>query len=333
VSVEGADLVADLTDPQVRGAVANLLADGVRGGAALGWLEPPDRAEVDRLLDDLARRLPHGDAGVRLVREGPRVVAFGFWRRYDRPSLAANADLEKVLVADSHRAQGLGRELVERLVEDARRAAVESLTLDVRGDNLRAIALYERLGFAECGRIRDFVTWGDERYDRVTMQVRLAPAGHRGRQDAVATHLVGWLVLQRSDGRVLLGRRCGVAYASGRWGLPGGHAQRGETWAAAAVRETFEEVGVLVDEGDLEPLGVSRYDDQGLQGVDVFFLARRWEGEPSALAECDEVAWFDPTALPADALPWLGHALRTHLIDRTWLDDAAAAQTPGGAGG
>ena len=268
MSVEGTDLVADLGDPEVRGAVADLLVDGVRGGAALGWLEPPDRAEVERLLDDLARRLPRGDAGVRLVREGPRVVAFGFWRRYDRPSLAANADLEKVLVADSHRAQGLGREVVERLVEDARRAAVESLTLDVRGDNLRAIALYERVGFAECGRIRDFVAWGDERYDRVTMQLRLAPAGHRGRQDAVATHLVGWLVLQQADGKVLLGRRCGVAYASGRWGLPGGHARRGETWAAAAGGETFEEGGVLGDGADLEAVGGSREDGQGVEGVE-----------------------------------------------------------------
>jgi len=318
---------ADLTDPALRAAVLDLLTEGVRGGAALSWLDPPSRAEVDGLLDDLARRLPR-DAGVRMVREGPRVVAFGYWRRYDRPSLAANADLEKVLVAGSHRGRGLGRALVEGLVEDARQARVEALTLDVRGDNLVAIALYERLGFAECGRVRDFVTWGARRFDRVTMQLRLVPAGPGGEQHAVAAHLVGWLVLQRPDGRVLLGRRSGVAYANGRWGLPGGHAVRGETWAAAAVREGREEIGVLVDEADLEPLGVSRYDDQGLQGVDVFFLARRWRGDPAPLEECSEVGWFDPSDLPADALPWLGHALRTHLLERQWLDDAAADVLP-----
>jgi 8-oxo-dGTP diphosphatase len=323
---------ADLADPAVREAVLDLLAEGVRGGAALGWLEPPPLGEVNDLLDDLARRLPR-DAGVRMVREGPRVVALGFWRRYDRPSLAANADLEKVLVAGSRRGRGLGRAVVEGLVEDAGRAGVEALTLDVRGDNLLAIALYERLGFAECGRVRDFVAWGGRRFDRVTMQLRLAPTGPGGEQHAVATHLVGWMVLQRPDGRVLLGRRSGVAYANGRWGLPGGHAVRGETWAAAAVRETREEIGVLVDEADLEPLGVSRYDDEGLQGVDVFFLARRWRGDPAPIEECSEVDWFDPSELPADSLPWLGHALRTHLLDRRWLDDAAAQETPGGAAG
>ena len=262
---------------------------------------------------------------MRLVREGGDVVALGFWRRYARPSLAANADLEKVLVAAGHRGRGLGRRLVEDLVADARRAGVETLTLDVRGDNLGAIALYERLGFAECGRVRDFVAWGERRFDLVTMQLRLAPVGPGGPEHAVATHLVGWLVLQRPDGRVLLGRRSDVAYASGLWGLPGGHASRGETWAAAAVREALEEVGVQVRPADLEPLGVSRYDDEGLQGVDAFFLSRRWDGEPAPVQECSEVGWFDPADLPADALPWLGHALRTHLLDRTWLDDASGA--------
>jgi 8-oxo-dGTP diphosphatase len=328
VTVTTATGAEELADPAVRAAVGGLLADGVRGGAALGWLDPPDAAEVDRLLDDLTARSRSGDAAVRLVREGPRVVALGFWRRYGRPSLAANADLEKLLVAASHRGRGLGRLVVEGLVDDARRAGVESLTLDVRGDNLGAIALYERLGFVECGRVRDFVAWGEQRFDRVTMQLRLAPVPDGGAAAAVATHLVGWLVLQRPDGRVLLGRRSGVAYGSGLWGLPGGHAARGETWAAAAVRETREEVGVVVRPDDLVPLGVSRYDDRGMQGVDVFFLAQQWQGEPAPLEECSEVAWFDPTALPDDALPWLAHALRTHLVDRTWLDDAAADVLP-----
>ena len=322
----------DLADPGLRAAVTELIADGVRGGAALGWLEPPDAAAVGRLLDDLAARSSRGDAAVRLAWDGATVVGIGFWRRYDRPSLAANADLEKVLVAESHRGRGHGRVLVEGLLDDAGRAGIETLTLDVRGDNHGAIALYERLGFTECGRVHRFVAWGGQRFDRVTMALRLA-APAEGSAAAVATHLVGWLVLRRPDGRVLLGRRSGVTYAAGLWGLPGGHAERGETWAAAAVRETREEVGLIVREDDLVPLGVSRYDDGGQQGVDVFFLTERWQGVPEPLAECSEVGWFDPDDLPPDALPWLGHALRTHLRDRTWLDDAAALQTPGGAAG
>ena len=65
-----------------------------------------------------------------------------------------------------------------------------------------------------------------------------------------------------------------------------------------------------------------------MQGVDVFFLTDTWDGVPEALEECSEVGWFAPDALPHDSLPWLGHALRTHLLDRTWLDDAAADVLP-----
>ena len=131
--------------------------------------------------------------------------------------------------------------------------------------------------------------------------------------------------MQRPDGRVLLARRSNVSYGNGLWGLPGGHAQVDESWRAAAARETLEEVGVTVDPEHLLALGIGRYFDIGLQGVggvhgvDAFFLAQSWEGEPSAVSECSKVQWFDPTNLPADALPWLGRALDTHLVRREWL--------------
>ena len=102
----------------------------------------------------------------------------------------------------------------------------------------------------------------------------------------VATHLCGWLVLQRQDGAVLLARRSGVVYGDGLWGLPGGHAERSESWALAAARETLEEVGVVVAADALVPLGIQRYVDGDLHGVDAFFLATRWQGEPSAVSEC-----------------------------------------------
>ena len=105
-------------------------------------------------------------------------------------------------------------------------------------------------------------------------------------------HLVSWPILRRADGRVLLGRRAGVSYGDGLWGLPGGHAEDSETLAQAAARETLEEVGVTVNPPDLTPLGMVRYVDAGLRGADFFFLAGRWEGEPSPVSECSEVSWF-----------------------------------------
>ena len=48
---------------------------------------------------------------------------------------------------------------------------------------------------------------------------------------AVPSHLCGWVVLRRADQKVLLARRSGVTYGVGLWGLPGGHAQIDESWA------------------------------------------------------------------------------------------------------
>ncbi|WP_189088591.1 NUDIX domain-containing protein [Deinococcus ruber] len=136
-------------------------------------------------------------------------------------------------------------------------------------------------------------------------------------------HLVSWLILRRSDGRILLGRRAGVSYGEGCWGLPGGHVLDTETLAQAAARETLEEVGLTVNAADLTPLGMVRYVDAGVRGADFFFLAERWEGEPYPVSECSEVGWFEPDQLPADALPWLADTLRRQLSgEEPWLSES-----------
>ncbi|BDP40874.1 hypothetical protein DAETH_08430 [Deinococcus aetherius] len=134
-------------------------------------------------------------------------------------------------------------------------------------------------------------------------------------------HLVVWAVLLDPAGRVLLGRRAGVAYGEGLWGLPGGHVERGEGLAEAAAREAREEVGVGVSPASFRPLGVSRYDLGGVAGADFLFAAREWEGVPHPVLQTSEVAWFAPDALPPDTLPWLPGVLAAHLLRGTWLSE------------
>ncbi|MFJ3765897.1 GNAT family N-acetyltransferase [Streptomyces sp. NPDC090082] len=150
-----------------------ILAGLVRGGAALGWVEPPARDEVAALLDHVVSAVRAGDGALRVAYLGRRLVGLGYWLRYARPTHRPHADLEKVAVDPAAQGHGVGRALTAALVADARAAGIEVLTLDARGDNAPALRLYRSLGFTEYGRLPDFVAVGDRRYDKVFCMVDL----------------------------------------------------------------------------------------------------------------------------------------------------------------
>jgi 8-oxo-dGTP pyrophosphatase MutT (NUDIX family) len=111
------------------------------------------------------------------------------------------------------------------------------------------------------------------------------------------------------DGRVLLQQRKDTGYMDGHWSFSAaGHVERGESVHAAALREAYEELGVSVNEADLDPIcTVHRRQNErgGGQRVDFFFAARTWEGEPTArdLDRIGEICWADLTALPEPLVP------------------------------
>lgn len=96
-------------------------------------------------------------------------------------------------------------------------------------------------------------------------------------------------VLLRHDDRVLLQRRANTGYMDGRWAIgAAGHVEAGESVLDAAVRETAEELGVLIEAGSLEPLcGMHRTGANSRpvdERVDFFFTVQRWVGEPELQA-------------------------------------------------
>ncbi|UUN25060.1 GNAT family N-acetyltransferase [Streptomyces sp. FIT100] len=152
-----------------------ILADLVRGGAALGWVEPPSRDEVAELLGHVVAAARDGDAALRAAYLDRRLVGLGYWLRYARPTHRPHADLEKLAVAADAHGRGIGRALTAALIADAREAGVEVLTLDARGDNTHALCLYRSLGFTEYGRLPGFVAVGEHRYDKVFCMLDLRP--------------------------------------------------------------------------------------------------------------------------------------------------------------
>jgi ribosomal protein S18 acetylase RimI-like enzyme len=153
--------------PELVTPLTAMLGELVRADAALGWTDPPSADEVASLLHELAADSPH-DAYAVIARADDDVAGFGYWKRYSRPTHRPHADLVKLAVSPAHPRQGIGRTLLRGLIDAARTAGIEQLTLDFRGDNARAESLYLSAGFREYGRLPDFVAPSpDRRFDMV----------------------------------------------------------------------------------------------------------------------------------------------------------------------
>lgn len=64
--------------------------------------------------------------------------------------------ISKLMVSKKSRRQGIGFMLLERLCEYAEHNAMFALTLEVRESNAPAVALYEKAGFKNLGKRKNF---------------------------------------------------------------------------------------------------------------------------------------------------------------------------------
>jgi ribosomal-protein-alanine N-acetyltransferase len=67
-----------------------------------------------------------------------------------------------VAVAPACRGMGVGRMLVQRVLDDCRAAGAEFVSLEVRVSNTTAIALYRNLGFRETGKRKAYYENGED---------------------------------------------------------------------------------------------------------------------------------------------------------------------------
>jgi 8-oxo-dGTP diphosphatase len=118
------------------------------------------------------------------------------------------------------------------------------------------------------------------------------------------------------DGEILLQQRQNTGYMDGHWSFSAaGHVERDESVTAAAVREAYEELGVRIEEADLEPVcTIHRRQNEraGGQRVDFFFTASRWQGEPEVMEahRSGGIVWVPLSGLPKPLVPVDAIALR-----------------------
>jgi len=78
------------------------------------------------------------------------------WGYVGSQTVMGETDMMNVAVHPDYRNQGIATALIVGLVEELRRQGSHCLTLEVRASNETAIRVYERLGFTELGRRKNY---------------------------------------------------------------------------------------------------------------------------------------------------------------------------------
>jgi ADP-ribose pyrophosphatase YjhB (NUDIX family) len=112
-------------------------------------------------------------------------------------------------------------------------------------------------------------------------------------------------------GEIVLIRR-GIEPGKGAWAQPGGFLEVDETVHEAAIRETREETGLLIEPGEI----IGLYTRLEASVVTIAFEARIVGGTAAPTPEASEVVAFAP-----DRIPWSGIAFKTTTIAlRDWFE-------------
>lgn len=97
-------------------------------------------------LESFQRELTNPDGIFLVAQQDEAVIGYALaWIIVDE------AHIVNLAVEAEQRGHGIGRVLVERLLEESRKRGARCATLEVRDGNEAAVGLYRKLGFVEAG--------------------------------------------------------------------------------------------------------------------------------------------------------------------------------------
>lgn len=136
-------------------ALARLLRDAVESGASVGFLLPLPPSEVEAFWEGVLREVAAGGKLLWVARQGTEVVGSVQLALAQRPNSSHRAEVQKLLVLQAARRQGVARALMAAMESEARARGRSLLVLDtLAGDS--AEQLYRSLGYTEVGAIPHF---------------------------------------------------------------------------------------------------------------------------------------------------------------------------------
>lgn len=107
------------------------------------------------------------------------------------------------------------------------------------------------------------------------------------------------------EGKVLFLRRISKKWANGKLQLPGGHVEINESPSHSIIRESEEELGILISEENIKPLGTIFVKDKDSEYYAAQFLLlhpQDYEYKIIEIDKCSELVWVDINNMPDDVI-------------------------------
>lgn len=104
-------------------------------------------------------------------------------------------------------------------------------------------------------------------------------------------------ILENEDGQVLLAQRPADKSMPFLWEFPGGKVEPHETPEEALVRELDEEIGIEVNQKDLQPFTFVSLTYPDFHIILLCYLCKTWKGIPIARENQGGINWVSPQDL------------------------------------
>ncbi len=120
------------------------------------------------------------------------------------------------------------------------------------------------------------------------------------------TFLISVNMILEKENKVLLLRRTNTTWMNGFYNFPAGHIESNESPKQCAKRELEEELGIIINEGDLiyvKTIFRSGKNDD-MARIDIVFSINIWKGEVNLRENnSDKILWIEKSNLPINVVP------------------------------
>jgi len=131
------------------------------------------------------------------------------------------------------------------------------------------------------------------------------------------------VIIQNEVGQILIGKRKGSH--SPYYSIPGGHLENGETFEGAAIKEVFEETGLIIERPTFVCVtnNLRTYKQTEKHYVSIIMFTNQFEGkcELKEPDKCEGWLWCDIDKIPSPQFDASEFAIECFLKKKHYIPD------------